>query len=555
MENQKFILLVALVLVIFLLWNAWEEDYGIKRVAPNIAEVLDTKPDLRRNLDDNDLPRIQDIGPGILSKTSTLNENGYQDSKKIRVITDVLNVEISEIGGDIIKYDLLDYPLNLKEKNKPIGILTSNFENLFVAQSGLLSHNPETPGDKALFKFKESEYAIGDDNTLEVSLFWENSDLISVKKTYIFHRGEYLVDVIHTVENKKLENWKGSQYRQLKRRNKEDENASMLIYTYTGGVLYSEEEKYEKITFDDMENRDTKLSRNTKNGWASIIQHYFLSAWIPEREEINHYYSIAVPGEKYILGLSSPAKVANKGETIEFRSKLYVGPKIQGKLENIATGLELTVDYGVLTILAKPLFWLLEKMYSFFGNWGLAIILVTFLIKLFFYKLSEASYKSMANMRRLQPRLQAMKERFGDDRQKLNQAMMELYKKEKINPLGGCLPVVIQIPVFIALYWVLLESVELRQAPFIFWINDLSSADPFFVLPLLMGITMFIQQKLNPAPIDPIQQKVMMVLPVMFTVFFAFFPSGLVLYWVVNNTLSIIQQWFITKRIAGDVKF
>jgi len=317
-------------------------------------------------------------------------------------------------------------------------------------------------------------------------------------------------------------------------------------------VIYSPEEKYEKIQFGDM--TDTNLARDIKDGWAAMIQHYFLGALIPATGEVNHYYTRVIDGNRYVLGLVGPTLTIPNGGSQAFNSRIFIGPKLQDHLATVAPGLELTVDYGMLTVIAKPIFWLVEKIHDFVGNWGWSIILLTLIIKLAFYKLSETSYRSMAQMRKMAPRLQALKERYGDDRQKLNQAMMDMYRTEKINPLGGCLPIVIQIPVFISLYWVLLESVEMRQAPFILWLTDLSAKDPYFVLPLIMGITMFIQQKLNPAPLDPMQAKVMMLLPFIFTVFFAFFPSGLVLYWVTNNVLSIAQQWVITKRVEQGGK-
>jgi YidC/Oxa1 family membrane protein insertase len=292
-----------------------------------------------------------------------------------------------------------------------------------------------------------------------------------------------------------------------------------------------------------------------KGGWVAMLQHYFIGAWVPDQEEQNHFYTRALDGGRYLIGLSTAERAVPAGASTHFTSRLYIGPKEQDRLEHIAPHLRLTVDYGVLDIIAKPLFWLLEKIHDWVHNWGIAIILVTLIIKLVFYKLSETSYRSMANMRRLQPKLMALKERFGDDRQRMSQEMMRIYKEEKINPLGGCLPIVVQIPVFIALYWVLLESVELRHAPFIpHWINDLSSKDPYYILPILMGISMFIQQKLNPAPMDPMQAKVLKLLPFIFTLFFAFFPAGLVLYWVVNNILSIAQQWVITRRVEGAAK-
>ncbi|MDY6994628.1 MAG: membrane protein insertase YidC, partial [Pseudomonadota bacterium] len=291
-----------------------------------------------------------------------------------------------------------------------------------------------------------------------------------------------------------------------------------------------------------------------QEGWVAMLQHYFLAAWVPEPEQQFHYYTnvLTQGAQRYVLGLYGPTTTVQPQQQHVFNFQLYIGPKLQNRLAQLAPGLELTVDYGWLWFIAQPLFWLLNQLHQFVGNWGWAIIILTILIKLAFFQLSATSYKSMANMRRLQPRLISLKERYGDNKAGLNQAMMELYKKEKVNPLGGCLPILVQIPVFIALYWVLLESVELRQADFILWLDDLSTPDPYFVLPLLMGATMLLQQHLNPAPIDPVQQKVMMILPLVFTVFFAFFPSGLVLYWVVNNILSIAQQWVITHRIAGS---
>jgi YidC/Oxa1 family membrane protein insertase len=320
-------------------------------------------------------------------------------------------------------------------------------------------------------------------------------------------------------------------------------------------VYYNEEDKYTKFSFDDME--DEKLKINSTGGWIAMIQHYFLSAWIPAQEGTNLVYSISSTNRypaTYTIGMRSANKTVTNGGSAEFNSQFFVGPKLVERLEEITPGLDLTVDYGVLTFLSKPLYWLLSFYHSYVGNWGLAIILLTFTIKAVFYKLSEASYRSMARMRKVAPRLKKLKERHGDDRQKMNQAMMELYKTEKINPMGGCLPMLVQIPVFIALYWALLETVALRQAPFILWIQDLSVMDPYYVMPVIMGISMFIQQRLNPAPPDPIQAKVMMALPFVFTIFFAFFPAGLVLYWIVNNSLSIAQQWVITKRIESGGK-
>jgi YidC/Oxa1 family membrane protein insertase len=315
-------------------------------------------------------------------------------------------------------------------------------------------------------------------------------------------------------------------------------------------VVYSQETKYEKYDFGDM--ADVDLNRDETNGWIAMIQHYFLAAWVPPTGQKEHFYSKDLGENRYIIGSYSPAVTLQSGDSYQFSKQLFAGPKLQEQLVKVAPGLELTVDYGWLTVVSQPIFWLLQKLHDIVGNWGWAIILLTILIKAAFFKLSEASYKSMANMRRMTPRMTALKDRYGDDKARLNKAMMDLYKTEKINPLGGCLPMLVQIPVFIALYWVLLESVEMRQAPFILWMDNLSAKDPYFILPLIMGVSMFVQQKLNPTPPDPLQAKMMMALPFVFTIFFAFFPSGLVLYWVVNNLISITQQYFITRRIEAQ---
>jgi YidC/Oxa1 family membrane protein insertase len=423
--------------------------------------------------------------------------------------------------------------------------MQENESNTFIAQSGLLS-SQEAPDHHAVYGAEQGEYRLaGNANELKVRLNWTGSAGVTVTKVYTFTRGSYVVGVEYQINNASAADWQGRAYHQLQRSRQERESA--LIYTYTGGVLYSAESKYEKISFDDMDKE--VLSRDTKGGWAAMIQHYFVGAWLPDASQLNHYYSKALDKKNYVIGMVTPEFAVPAGKSMNINGRLYVGPKEQDVLKDIAPGLELTVDYGWLTFLAKPLFWLLKHIEMLVHNWGWAIILLTLLIKLAFYKLSETSYKSMANMRKVAPKLTALRERYGDDRQRMSQAMMELYKKEKINPLGGCLPILVQIPVFIALYWVLLESVEMRQADFMLWLNDLSSKDPYYVLPLIMGATMFIQQKLNPPPPDPIQAKVMMALPFIFTLFFAFFPAGLVLYWVANNFLSISQQWYITRKI------
>jgi YidC/Oxa1 family membrane protein insertase len=371
------------------------------------------------------------------------------------------------------------------------------------------------------------------------------------EKVYTFHRGRYVAEVAYRVQNQTAAAWKGRMYGQLQQAEWVDPESSYFIHTFTGAALHTDQERYRKIAFQEIAHQPLALT--SPGGWAAMLQHYFVAAWVPPADGVNHFYTRMLEGPRYVIGAMGPELEVPPGASAELPMRLYVGPKIQERLSEVAPGLELTLDYGIFWFLSQPLFWALDKIHDVVGNWGWAIIALTIGIKLTFYHLSATSYRSMARMRKLQPRLMELKERFGDDRQRMSQAMMELYRKEKVNPLGGCLPIVIQIPVFIALYWVLVESVELRQAPFVLWLNDLSDPDPYYVLPLLMGATMLVQQWLNPAPMDPLQQKVMMTLPIVFTVFFAFFPAGLVLYWTTNNALSIAQQWFITRRIERGI--
>jgi YidC/Oxa1 family membrane protein insertase len=367
---------------------------------------------------------------------------------------------------------------------------------------------------------------------------------------FTFKRGSYAIALDQSIQNNTGKAWSGRQYSQLLRVPNTQSKGNMLtggMRAYDGGVVYTEKNKYQKVSFDDMSEEALKVT--TTGGWAAMIQHYFASAWVPPADQENNLYSKELKDGRYLIGSYSPSMTVQNNATMQFSAQLFAGPKIQPVMEKVATGLELTVDYSVLTFVGKPIYWLLNKIHSFVGNWGFAIIGVTMCIKLLFFPLSQASFKSMAKMRKIQPRLKELQDRFKDDRPRFNTEMMALYKTEKVNPLGGCLPILIQIPVFMALYWVLSETVEFRQAPFLLWIQDLSIEDPFYLLPIVMGISMKIQQGLNPAPIDPIQAKVMKMFPIVFTVFFLFFPAGLVLYWVINNTLSIIQQTIITKQI------
>lgn len=562
MDNLRLILFFALAFILLMLWQAWEKDYGPRPEGTVATESTAAQEDVSSAVP-SAIPTAPTGGEGGMpSSVPTLSSTPdvptasvAPAASTIQVKTDLYTMEIGTVGGNVLKVFLNDYPASLGDKQNSFQLMKPEPPNLFVAQSGLIAGEGSTaPSHETPFQADNTSYELADGaDQLSVDLHWISPEGVKVTKRYTYHRGSYLVTVQHILENGSGTPWVGREYRQLMRTPAENSSASSkLLYTYTGGAIYSEENKYEKIKFEDME--ESKLSREVKGGWIAMLQHYFLGAWIPPQEQTDTFYSNVLPGQRYVLGAYTPAVTVDKGASYTFSSGFVASPKLQDELKAISKGLDLSVDYGWLTVIAQPIFWLLKLIQGVVVNWGLSIILLTLLIKAVFYKLSETSYKSMANMRRMTPRIQALKDRYGEDKTRLNAAMMEMYKKEKINPLGGCLPIVVQIPVFISLYWVLLESVELRQAPFMFWIQDLSTKDPYFVLPLIMGISMFIQQKLNPAPPDPMQAKIMMALPVVFTVFFAFFPAGLVLYWVTNNVLSIAQQWYITRQIENAAK-
>lgn len=544
MDTFRTMLFAALVLVLFMMWQAWEKDYGQATIPvatqANGTSVTDAEP--------SDVPQAPS---STVAGMTSAPDIVVSSAKRIKVHTDVYDIELDTKGGDIKKAYLLNYPTTAKNPDQPFALMDDGVgsgSHLFISQSGLLGGG--APNHAAIFSSAKNSYSLKDgEDKLEVVLQWRNAQGLYVDKVYTFYRGRYDFDLEYRVTNNTASAWQGSMYRQFKRTEYTGIEKSRFLYTYTGGVVSTEDNPYEKIDFGDMEDQD--LKQEIKQGWVAMIQHYFVGAWIGDKTDTHHVYSKVSEGNKYVIGLLTPQASIAPGSTGSIKARAYVGPKLQEQLKEVAPNLELTVDYGWLTILAEPIFWVMKWIQSVVGNWGWTIILLTISIKLMFYKLSETSYKSMANLRRVHPRLQSLKERFGDDKQGMQQAMMKIYKEEKINPLGGCLPILVQIPVFIALYWVLLESVEMRQAPFILWLDDLSSKDPYYVLPLLMGASMLIQQKLNPSPLDPVQAKIMMMLPIVFTVFFAFFPSGLVLYWVANNVLSITQQWVITKRIAG----
>ena len=430
-------------------------------------------------------------------------------------------------------------------------MFTQKREN-YIAQSGLIHEKVDDNKQVAgLAPNHHDDFKLLKLADRYVELIWQDkSKKINVLKKITLREDDFVADISYQISNNSSKDWVGRAYNQL-RRSKPTEGRSWITPSFFGAAYY-EGDSYKKVSFDEIS--DTQMAEQISGGWVAMMQHYFVSAWAGKEGENSLFYTKEIKGKngtEYSIGMRSEPIFIEPEQTATFSRTLFVGPKLQKNLEKVSPGLELTVDYGMLTFLSKPLFWLLDKIYSFTANWGWSIILLTILIKALFYKLSETSYRSMAKMKKFTPKIQTLRERYADDRQKLNQAMLEMYKQEKINPLGGCWPILIQIPVFIALYWVLLESVEMRHAPFILWIDDLSSKDPFYVLPLLMGVSMYIQQKLNPTPPDPVQAKVMQFLPIIFTAFFAFFPSGLVLYWVVNNILSIAQQWKIVRTIEG----
>lgn len=543
MDNFRLILAIMLSLLGTMIWEAWQIDYVRPKQALTMAE-----PSIKSG-ESTEMPTIptEVVGKG---DDMPLLIDGTAGSKNIIVETDVYKMEIDTKGGTITKLWLSEYAQSTEKPEDKYLLLENNSkENYFILQSGIIAEvKDNAPNHKAPFISENESYNLADGSEeLSVPLIWQGTNGVTVEKKFIFRRGSYLIKMEQKVVNNSNQQWSGRDYRQIVRRKPVAETGAGFVYTYTGGAFFSPETKFDKVEFDEMDS--TALAQDVIGGWIAMIQHYFIGALIPEPGDKAHFYSNKLSNNEYIIGSYGQAQRIEPGENTVFKGNLWLGPKLQQQLENTAAGLELTTDYGWLTIFAKPIFWFLNYIHQWVGNWGWSIVILTILIKLAFYRLSAASYRSMAAMRKLSPKLQAIKERYGEDKERFNKAMMELYQKEKVNPVGGCLPILVQMPVFIALYWVLLESVELRDAPFILWINSLSAKDPYFVLPVIMGISMLIQQKLNPTPPDPMQAKIMMALPFIFTAMFAFFPSGLVLYWVVNNILSIAQQWRITQVI------
>ena len=552
MDTRRLILFVIFSFSIMMLWDAWQ-----RKDAPPITQTA-TTPSAQTS--------AEPINTSAVHETTSA-ENGQFSlvhGQRIKVSTDLYEAEIDTNGGDLRRLVLnKHFAANEKEGNF---VLMDDGANgmTYVVQTGLMGAG--LPNHKSQFTSSASSYKMADGaESQEVRLSWVGDGGVGVDKIYTFHRGSYVIDVNYQINNGSAAAIAPSAYYQIVHDDKSNQGSKMMP-TFTGGAYFTDETKYKKIKFTDMAKEN--LSKTSKDGWIGLVQHYFAGAWILKAGTSRELYTKQLSENIFAVGAVSPIASIGVGSKAELSAQLFAGPQTKDDLNAAAKGLEYTVDYGWLTIIAKPLFWLLSKIHGFVGNWGVAIILLTLLIKAAFFRLSAASYRSMAQMRELAPRLQSMKEKFGDDKQKLQQAMMEMYKTEKINPLAGCLPILMQMPVFIALYWMLSAVVEMRHAPFFGWIQDLSAPDTFFgtipaavpllggmpigLMPLLMGATMIIQTSLNPAPTDPVQAQVMKVMPIMFSIFFFFFPAGLVLYWLVNNILSIAQQWYINKMIHAE---
>ena len=554
MDQQRPFLYLSLFFLGFLIWSTWQDKN--KPLEPITTSTTSSSIE-------NTVPTSVPSA-AIPSGTNTTavpqsNISNEDKAKLIRVKTDVLDIYLNTVGGSIVQADLPAFPVSLEKSD--VGVRIINKEKDYAAQSGLVhteisgkTASDLAPNHYSKFTAAKQEYILEDGQSLiEVPLTWSNNG-VTVTKTFTFERGNYLIKQNQKIENNSGNDWSASEYLQLTHA-EHTRNGSLLAgdVAYTGAAYYNE--KYIKVSFDDIS--DENLSDKVTGGWAAIIQHYFVGAWIPEKDAENNYYTIFDDSQtRHIIGVKSPLKVIADGQSGSFNSQFYIGPTDQDSLAKISKGLDLSVDYGIFAFVSKPIFSVMSFINrNIVSNWGWTIILLTMFIKLIFFYPSAMSYKSMAKMKKLGPKIKEIAEKHKNDPQAKQKETMAFYRKEKINPLGGCLPMLIQMPVFMGLYWVLQESVELRQAPWVLWYKDLSLKDPFFILPLIMGASMFIQQKLNPPAVaDPMQQKIFTYLPVVFTVMFLFFPAGLVLYWVVNNILSIFQQWFINKKIIGDTK-
>jgi len=563
MDNQRIFLWVGLFFVVWLNVDAWMKDYGTPaspapEPAQNVEAPAAAPGEVPATALTEQLPTLDAGGEASATGVApgAVAEPTVAAGRSVRVVTDVLDLDLSLTGGSLVRADLLRYPVAKDKPDVKVRLFnTDSSDSLFVYQSGLTSGQPgrAEPNHLATFSATATEYRLAEGNDeLEVPLTWNDGRGLTVAKTYVLRRGQYEIGVRYAVDNASPEAVTLAPYAQLLRHWVPVERSMFDVesYAFRGPAIY-DGDSYRKLDVEDED--DQNFTQTVTGGWVAAMQHHFVAAIAPPADEQNRI-ALKVEDKDYLLRVVGPAQSIPAGARAEMERAVYVGPKLQVQLEQAGPRLELTADYGKLTVLAQPLFWLLEKVHGFVGNWGWSIIIVTFLIKLVFYKLAETSGRSMARMRTVAPRVKALQERYKDDREGQARAMMELYKREKINPVAGCLPMLVQIPFFLAFYWVLLESVEMRQAPFMFWIQDLSSRDPFFILPLLMGGAMFLQFKLNPTPPDPVQAKVFAFMPVIMTVMFAWFPAGLVLYWLTNTVLSIAQQWKINRVVEAEDK-
>ncbi len=554
MENQRNFLTIGLIAISAVLYFKWME-FSAEQHAAKVADSVQV----------SELPSTPSaVGEASTSTTASGDVPSVPELRPqtapadlITVETDMVVAKINPLGGVIERLELKKEPISLEQPDQGFPLLKNNPEEVFITQDGLLSRF-DAPSHLSQYTASQNSYTLESSDKIVVPLTWVSESGVAVTKTLTFSKDSYVVDIDYAVSNNGSSDWAGALYAQFNRSRPLDSGGSFgRLPSYTGAAVYTEAEKRKKYDFDDIEDLHEEavdgergLAIKTDNGWIAMLQHYFVGAWLPAEGQRKIYSSVSGDGQKqYRIGYKdAKSKSIKPGETGNFTTRVYLGSKEQSRLkkleDNGVKGLALTVDYGWLTFLADPLFIALSWFHKIVGNWGWAIILLTIAIKLLFYPLSAASYRSMGKMRKLQPRMQTLKERYKDDRQKFQMEMMAMYKKEKVNPAGGCLPMLIQIPVFIALYWVLLESVEMRQAPFALWWQDLSAKDPYYVLPVLMGLSMYFMQKLNPAPMDDIQKKVFMIMPFALTFLFMTFPQGLVLYWVVNNVLTMAQQWF-----------
>lgn len=532
MDSQRNILLIALALVSFLLFQQWKVA---KNPAPQVIEQVQTSTTAPAHSFSDEF----DPAP----------EQHRAAAQTVTVTTDVLTLSIDTVGGDIVHAKLNQYADELNSST-PFTLLRNEPNHIFIAQSGLIG--PQgidlSSNHRPVYHVNADQFTLADgQDELRIPMTYQANGIEYIK-TFIVRRGDYAVDVTFDVVNQSGNNATLGMYAHL-RQSLLDSGGSLAMPTYRGGAYSTESTRYKKFSFKDMQDRNLSLPLPTGEGWAAMIQHYFASAWIPRNAPGTNLYTRVV-GNVGDIGVRMPNQTIANGDAAQFTATLWVGPKLQNEMAATAPNLDLVVDYGWLWFIAKPLHTLLSFIQGFVGNWGVAIICLTFIVRGAMYPLTKAQYTSMAKMRMLQPKLQAMRERIGDDRQRMSQEMMELYKKEKVNPLGGCLPILLQMPIFIALYWALMESVELRHSPFFGWIHDLSAQDPYYILPLLMGASMFLIQKMSPNTItDPMQQKIMTFMPVLFTFFFLFFPSGLVLYWLVSNIVTLIQQTLIYRSL------